>query len=130
MSDARAFDLAAAAAALDAHGFDRRPTRSDETTLMASRDEGGAATIVIDHGGRFRLTMTRVVDERAEDLQPAPGFTARAVVETQRVTTVTGVAASLADLRALLSVWFPPERSVDDVPPANDEPRGADPRAL
>lgn len=103
------FDTAALTDALESAGYDVDPPASggaaDPAVVSARRDgvAGGVAVIVIDRGGRLRLTLTRdTAPERTRD-RVVKGQRVRLVDTTTRTTTAVLSLGATTDLPGLLT---------------------------
>ena len=103
------FDPVVLTDALEGAGYDVDPPApggaADPATVSARRDgvAGGVAVIVIDRGGRLRLTLTRdTAPQRARD-RVVDGQRVRLVDTTTRTTTAVLSLGATADLPGLLA---------------------------
>lgn len=109
-----AWDPAGSAAILEAAGYG--VDTSDAVlpgggSLSARRDrEGDARLVALDAGGRFRATMTSVVEETSRGIEVA-GIPTRATTRLERRMTLTGVLQHQEQLALML-------QELDQLPPS------------
>ena len=108
---------------LTALGFDvdTSDARHDSGSMIARRDRGERSqVVVVDSGGRFRATLTVVLDEAART-EDVAGVTVRVVTETRRSVTVTALLSDADQLVSLVSTvdTFAPPRAPGDDQPAS-----------
>ena len=94
--------------------------RQDAGSLVARRDRAERSQVIaVDSGGRFRATVTVVLDE-AVRTEHVAGVPTRVVTETVRSVTLTGLlseAGQLASLVSEIEALAPARVRGDDQPP-------------
>ena len=85
--------------------------------MIARRDRGERSqVVVVDSGGRFRATLTVVLDEAART-EDVAGVTVHVVAETRRSVIITGLlneAEQLVSVVSKIDILAPPRAPGDD----------------
>ena len=106
-------------------GYDIEPPRAGEPaarSIVARRDLGDRAVLVaVDAGGRFRIEITWIVEERAT-AESLAGANVRVVDTVTRAITITGEAGAVERLAAIVAAlgaaanWAQPAGSRTSLP--------------